>query len=95
MITKEQVIEALKQVEDPEIHLDIWTLELIRDIAIEGNKVIVTMIFTSPMCPYGPLIIDTVKARVEEIDTVKEVEVIIKLHPPWNPSAELRAVLGV
>lgn len=93
MITKEDVIELLKTVEDPELHLDIWTLGLIYDIAIQDNKVTVTMTFTSPFCPFGRLLVDEVKEGLEKKGA--EAEVTITFEPPWQPSEELKEMLGI
>ncbi len=95
MITKKDVIEALKKVTDPEIGIDIWTLELIYDLKVEEEKVNIKMTFTTPMCPYGPMLLEEVKSKVKELEGVKEVNVDVTFDPPWEPSKELRATLGV
>ena len=53
MEKKEEIIEVLKKVNDPEIHIDVWTLKLIYNIDIKEEIVEIRMTFTSPMCPYG------------------------------------------
>lgn len=95
MVTKEDVIEALKEVLDPEIMIDVYTLELIYNIKIKEDKVDVVMTFTTPLCPYGPQLKEDVRKRVAEVKGVKEVEVEITFNPKWEPSDELRAILGV
>lgn len=95
MTTKEQVIEVLKTINDPELYMDIYTLELIRDLKIEGEKVCIKMTFTSPMCPYGPALVDEIEMKVKNIQGVKEVKIELDFDPPWQPSPELRATLGV
>ena len=67
MPTKQQVVEVLKTCLDPEIGIDIWTLELIYDIKLDRKKVHVKMTFTSPMCPYGPVLVEEVKRKVGEL----------------------------
>ena len=94
MVTKEQVIEALKTVEDPELLLDIWFLGLIYNIAIEENKVVLDMTFTSPFCPAGPMLLDQVKEKVRAIG-VAEVEVKVVFNPPWTPPEEVKALMGI
>ncbi len=94
MITKEQVIEILKQVNDPEIQVDIWTLGLIYNIKIEDKKIMITMTFTTPTCPYGPMLLQDVRTQVQE-GTGASVDVEVTFDPPWQPSEELRATLGV
>jgi metal-sulfur cluster biosynthetic enzyme len=96
MPSKEDVVEILKQINDPEIGIDIWTLELVYDIQMRENEhVYIKMTFTTPMCPYGPMLVEEVKSRISEINGVMGVEVDVVFDPPWEPSAELRATLGV
>ena len=93
-ITKEIVIETLKQCLDPELQLDVWTLGLIYDVKAEKNKIWVKMTFTTPACPYGPMLIEEIKGRLMGLGT-KNVEIEITFDPPWKPSEDLRAMLGV
>lgn len=96
MPTKEDVMDALKEVNDPEIGIDVVTLELIYNINVsENGKVDIKMTFTTPMCPYGPMLLEEIKAKVSEINGVKEVNVDVVFDPPWQPSEQLRATLGV
>ena len=95
MTTKEEVIEVLKKVNDPEINIDVWTLELIYNVDTVNDKVNIKMTFTSPMCPYGPMLVEEIKAKISELQNVNEVDVEITFDPPWKPSDELRATLGV
>lgn len=94
MITKEQVIEVMKTCNDPELNLDIWTLGLIYNIDINNELVKIKMTFTSPMCPYGPMIVEELKEKLEKA-SIKNPEVEIVFNPPWQPSQELRDMLGV
>lgn len=95
MVTKKEVEEVLKTVEDPEIHIDIFTLGLIYGITIEKDKVGIVMTFTFPGCPYGPMLIDEVKEKIEEMKGVKEAEIEITFDPPWEPSDDLKATMGM
>ena len=95
MPTKEEVIGVLKKVNDPEIQMDVWSLELIYNVSVENDKVKIRMTFTTPMCPYGPMLVEEIKAKVRELQDVKEVDVEVTFDPPWKPSEELRATLGV
>lgn len=94
MITKEQVIEIMKTCNDPELNLDIYTLGLIYDIDLNNEELKIKMTFTSPMCPYGPMIVEELKEKLEKLGA-KKVEVGIVFNPPWQPSQELREMLGV
>jgi len=95
MPTKEDIIEVLKKVDDPEIGIDVWTLELIYNVDMVEDKVKVKMTFTTPMCPYGPQLVEEIKTKISEIEGIKEVDVEVTFDPPWEPSKELRATLGV
>lgn len=94
--TRDQVIEALKLVEDPELFLDIWFLGLVYLIEVQpAGKVRIEMTFTSPMCPAGPMLLDDVKAKVGAIPGVESVEVEVVFSPPWQPSEDVKAMLGL
>lgn len=95
MTTKEQIIEVLKTIEDPELFLDIWFLGLIYGIEIDGGKVSVEMTFTSPMCPAGPLLTNQVKEKVGALEGVESVDVTVVFSPPWVPSDEVKGLLGM
>ena len=95
MITKEDVMNVLKSVNDPELSIDIVTLELIYNVNVENDNVKIKMTFTSPMCPYGPMLVEEIKAKVNQLNGVKEVNIEVVFDPPWQPSEELRATLGV
>jgi metal-sulfur cluster biosynthetic enzyme len=95
MIDKDAIVEKLKLVEDPEIGLDIVTIELLRDIAIKDNSVVVTMTLTTPMCPYGPTIMEEVKSRCYEVEGVEDVDVVLSFEPMWEPSDDLKMMLDV
>ena len=98
MVEKEQVIEVLKKVLDPEIQYDIWSLGLVYNIEIEGSKVKILMTFTSPMCPYGPVLMDDVRRQVSAVSGVGEVVIELTFTPAWGPdkmSEEAKIGLGI
>lgn len=95
IITEEQVRQALKQVEDPELHIDIITLELVYGIKIAGGNVQITMTLTSPGCPYGPLLVEMVKSAAKKVPGVSSVEVNVTFEPMWQPSDDLKAMMGL
>jgi len=98
MVDKEQVIEVLKKVQDPEIQYDIWSLGLVYNVEIEGNKVKILMTFTSPMCPYGPVLMDDVRRQVSAINGVGEVVIELTFSPAWGPdrmTEEAKIALGI
>ena len=94
MITKEQVIEALKQCNDPELEMNVWFLGLIYDINVEGDNVRIKMTFTTPFCPYGPSLLDMIKTKVKEAGAT-DVEIEVVFESKWGPSEDVRLALGV
>ena len=62
---------------------------------VKEDTVNIKMTFTSPMCPYGPMLMDDIKSKVMGIEDVKDVNIEITFDPPWKPSDELRATLGI
>lgn len=95
-ITKEQIIEKLKLVKDPEINIDVWTLGLIYDIAIKEDGVEVLMTLTTPLCPFADELITEVERRVGELGHEEgDVRVELTFDPAWEPSPEVRMMLGV
>lgn len=95
-VTRDHVIEVLKRIEDPELFIDIWFLGLIYNIDIDDdNKVAIEMTFTSPMCPAGPMLIEQVKQGVGQLPGVRSAEVKVVFSPPWEPSDEVKGMLGM
>ena len=96
MDKKQKLIETLKKVNDPELNIDVWTLGLIYNLDIKDDLVDIKMTFTSPMCPYGPFLVDEIKNKIKEKNKwVKEVKVEVVFQPLWQPSDELKAMLGL
>jgi len=90
MPSVDEVREALKEVEDPELHIGIVDLGLVYGIEVEGAQsedVTVTMTLTSPMCPVGPMFKQAVQSKVESLEGVKNAKVDITFTPPWDPRA--------
>ena len=94
MITKEQLIDLFKSYEDPELMIDIWTLGLIYEITVKDNDIKILLTFTSPLCPYGPQMVEDLQRLITEKGAEK-VEIEVTFEPPWKPSDELREMLGV
>jgi len=86
--------EVFQQYQDPEIGVDVWTLGLIYNVTINENSVHVLMTFTSPMCPYGPHMVEDLKNLIKS-KGIKDVTIEITFEPPWQPSDEVREMLGV
>jgi len=94
-VTKDDVVEALKTIIDPELYIDIYTLGLIYEIEMLEPEVKVQMTFTSPACPAGPQLVDQVKEKVTGLDGIETAQVEIVFDPPWEPSEDLKAMMGL
>ena len=82
-VTEETVREALRGVLDPELHLDVVALGLIRSVDLEPTPVQVKMLLTTPFCPYGPWLVQQVKETAEKASGREtKVEVVPE---QWNP----------
>lgn len=98
MVTEEQVREALSQVYDPELALNVVDLGLIYAIDIEDGRVRVEMTLTTEGCPLHNTIPMWVKEAVEALPGVEQAEVVMVWSPPWTPermSAKAREELGM
>ena len=84
-LNKESVIEALKEVYDPEIPVNVVDLGLIYNVEVEDNEVHVEMTLTAQGCGMGPYIAQQAEWRIAEIEDVEDVIVDLVFEPPWNP----------
>jgi metal-sulfur cluster biosynthetic enzyme len=102
-IEEDKVREALKQVIDPELFVNVVDLGLIYDVTIseadEGkSNVDVEMTMTSPACPAGPQLLAQSKMAVGALEGVGAVDVRLVMDPPWTPdrmTEDARDQLGI
>jgi len=95
--TRDEVIDALRVVEDPELGMDIVELGLLYDAEVEGSKVHVTYSLTSMGCPVGPLIEQQIEDVVASLPGVEAVDAELTWEPPWTPermSEDAKFILG-
>ncbi len=76
---------ACASVEDPEFGVSVDDLGLIYDVTLNGSAVAVAMTLTTPSCPAGDVILNGVRAAVERVRGVTEVEVRLVWEPGWTP----------
>jgi FeS assembly SUF system protein len=99
---REEVINVLRTVYDPEIPVNIYDLGLIYEVKVdENNDVDVTMTFTSPACPTAGQILNEVNYRSSAVEGVNDVRIKVTWDPPWDKSmvserarAELSQLFG-
>ncbi len=100
MYTKEDLLDKIRPVIDPELGFSIVDLGLIYDARQEENgDVYVKMTLTSPMCPLGPKIRDDVAKELQKDDNINNVRIEWTFDPPWNPkemaSEDIQWELGI
>ncbi len=94
---KEQVLEVLKEVHDPELGVNIVDLGLVYGVEIEGTSVHITYTLTTMGCPIGPMIEAEMKQFLSGVDGISDVNAELVLRPAWTPemmSDEAKAALG-
>jgi metal-sulfur cluster biosynthetic enzyme len=95
--TKDEVVDVLRGVEDPELGMDIVDLGLMYDVEVEGSNVKVIHSLTSMGCPAGPMIQEGIHDAVAALPDVENVEVELTWDPPWTPekmSDDAKFILG-
>ena len=96
-VSEDDVKDALSEVMDPEVGVDIVSLGLIEDIEINGSTVDVTMILTVPGCPLADQMVNDATQKVGEVDGVEEATVDVDMETRWSPeraSEEVKEMLG-
>ena len=82
---KPAIIEALSEVYDPEIPVNIWELGLIYDIEVDSeSRVHIQMTLTAPACPAAQVLPAEVEGRVRAVPGVKDVYVEVVWEPAWS-----------
>ena len=97
MLSDAELTDALRQVIDPELCINVIDLGLIYDIRQDEGKVTVDMTLTSPGCPAGPQMMQQARLVLESLNGVDEAEIKFVMSPPWSPdrmTEEARDQLG-
>ena len=97
MASKNEVMDVLRQVEDPELGMDIVDLGLLYEVEVEDSKVKVLYSLTSMGCPAGPLIAQDIDDAIRQVEGVEDVELELTFDPPWTPdrmSDDAKFILG-
>jgi metal-sulfur cluster biosynthetic enzyme len=98
MPTREEVFDALRAVEDPELGMDIVELGLLYDVEVDGPNVKVIHSLTSMGCPAGPMIQEDIHSVVtSRFPNLENVEIELTWEPPWTPdlmSDDAKFILG-
>ncbi len=99
-VTPDEVMEAIKPIQDPEIHMGIVDLGLIYGVKVDDDNIVdVSFTLTSPACPLAPMLIAQIQDAVMDVEGVRDVNVDLTFTPPWDPrtmaSDEVRMQLGI
>jgi len=97
-LTEDQVLDALRNVFDPELGINIVDLGLVYSVKIEDGVVHIEYTLTTMGCPIGPLIEQQMQQLLATVPGVDGVNAEMVLRPPWTPemmSEEAKAALGV
>jgi metal-sulfur cluster biosynthetic enzyme len=97
VLSADTVRQALRQVKDPELDMNIVDLGLIYDVDVDDGLVRINMTLTSPGCPAGPMITNDIYKAVRALEGVKDVDIDIVWEPYWSPERidpKIRAMMG-
>ncbi|MDR1026668.1 MAG: iron-sulfur cluster assembly protein [Lactobacillus sp.] len=98
--SKEEIIEALKTVSDPEIGINIYDMGLVYDIIQDptNGDVLVNMTVTSPMCPVAGVLPQQAADAISQVEGTNVIEVRIVWEPEWTPeclSEDAKLMMGM
>jgi len=87
MTKKEQIIDEIKKIYDPELPVNIYELGLIYDVKVENdNFVKIKMTLTTPNCPVAESLPKEVKDSAMQVEGIEEVDLNLVFEPPWEKS---------
>jgi metal-sulfur cluster biosynthetic enzyme len=95
--TRDEVMEILRTVEDPELGMDIVDLGLLYEVEVEDSTAKVTYSLTSMGCPAGPLIAQDIDSAIRQVEGIQDVKLELTFDPPWTPdrmSDDAKFILG-
>jgi ATP-binding protein involved in chromosome partitioning len=97
MPRNEDILDALRRVQDPDLHRDLVSLGMIENLAIDGGRVRFTLVLTTAACPLKGQIEDDCRRAVSAVEGVRDVEIetISRVRKPRHPAADRRALPGV
>lgn len=96
-VDADEVRDALRDVIDPEIGLNIIDLGLVYHVEVDGDEAYIEMTLTSPGCPMGPYIMSETKKAAESVDGVTTAEIELVWEPYWTSDridVRVRALMG-
>jgi metal-sulfur cluster biosynthetic enzyme len=97
MQIRDEVVEALRNVHDPELGINIVDLGLVYGVDVYSDQVYITYTLTTIACPIGPLIEMEMQRFLADVPGIERVQAEMVFRPPWTPemmSEEAKAALG-
>jgi metal-sulfur cluster biosynthetic enzyme len=97
-VTLDEVYEALRDVYDPEIPVNVVDLGLVYDVKVDEGNIDVRMTLTFAGCGMGPYIAQQAEWRLAELEGVEDINVELVFDPPWTPdmiTEEGKKLLGL
>jgi metal-sulfur cluster biosynthetic enzyme len=97
LVTEESVLQALRDVYDPEIGVNVVDLGLVYRVEVHGGNVEVDLTMTTPACPAYGMLTETAEQAIRSIDGVENVHVELVWDPPWTPDRmddDIKRALG-
>jgi len=98
-VKEEDIVNALRQVYDPEIPVNIYDLGLIYNIAVDDKNVVdVKMTLTAPNCPIADEVVESARLAIFDVPNVNDVQIDLVFEPAWSQdmmSEEAKLELGM
>jgi len=97
MVAKEQILEALRLVIDPELGINVVDLGLIYSVEVKDRTIDITMTLTTAGCPLHESMVEAIRHVAQLSDLTKIVDVHLVWDPPWTPerlTPDAKAILG-
>ncbi len=93
-VTREQVLEALREVKDPELHRSIVELDMVRDVRVHDGHVHVDAVLTIGGCPLREVIVESIRQQVARLPGVRSVDVSLGVMSPEERAALVNRLRG-
>ena len=83
-LTKNQLLEILSTIKDPEFDINIVDLGLIYNLGLDEDKINLEILLTTPLCPYTDSLIDGIRTTLFSYDKINRIHLTVKSNPPWT-----------
>ncbi len=97
VVNKQEILDSLQTVLDPELKLSVMDLGLIYRVEVDGNSIEIDYTLTSPGCPVGPMIEEQIRKVLRGVKDVEDIQITLVWEPQWGPelmTEDLRISMG-